>query len=87
MTIKLAQLSKDLRIAFREAKDKHGLPCPVCARELAEKNGFHLLLPAERCKRDGYTDLRPRTAADTAYLRNIKYFLRNSDKRKRGVAP
>lgn len=59
-------MCREIREARREARAKYGVPCPICAvkRPKAQPS---ILLPQQRCKVDGYRDLRPRTA-ETEYL-------------------
>lgn len=53
-------MCRDIRNARREARDKHGVPCPECVRLLPKANPT-ILLPAQRCKIHGYRDPRKRT--------------------------
>lgn len=48
--------AKEYRRAMRE---KHGVECPMC-REKQPKRTPTILLPAQRCKVDGYRDPRQR---------------------------
>lgn len=59
-------MCRDIRDARRDARAKHGVPCPQCAvkRPKAQPS---ILLPEQRCKVDGYRDPRPRTR-ETEYL-------------------
>ena len=59
-------LCRDLRDAKREARAKHGVPCPECVVKLPRANPS-ILLPQQRCRIHGYRDPRPRTA-ETSYL-------------------
>jgi hypothetical protein len=59
-------LCRDIREARREARAKHGVPCPVCPTKRPKAHPS-ILLPQQRCKVDGYRDPRPRTR-DTEYL-------------------
>lgn len=59
-------MCRDIRDARREARQKHGVPCPKCA-EVRPKAQPSILLPEQRCKVDGYRDPRTRTR-DTEYL-------------------
>jgi hypothetical protein len=60
------QLCRDLREAKREARAKHGVPCPECVAKLP-KACPSILLPRQVCKIHGYRDPRPRTP-DNEYL-------------------
>lgn len=53
-------MCRDIRDARREARAKHGVPCPKCA-EVRPKAHPSILLPQQRCKVDGYRDPRQRT--------------------------
>lgn len=53
-------MCRDIREARREARAKHGVPCPKCA-EVRPKAQPSILLPQQRCKVDGYRDPRQRT--------------------------
>jgi hypothetical protein len=57
--IDYGDLCRDLREAKREARAKHGVPCPCCA-EARPKAHPSILLPEQRCKVDGYRDPRKR---------------------------
>lgn len=45
--------------ARREARAKHGVPCPVCQRKLPKAHPS-ILLPQQACRIHGYRDPRPR---------------------------
>lgn len=62
-------MCRDIREARREARAKHGKPCPVC-REKLPKAPPSILLPQQRCRIHGYRDPRPRTR-DTEYLHPV----------------
>lgn len=57
---------RDLRDAKRDARSKHGVPCPECQRLLPKAHPA-ILLPGQKCRIHGYRDPRKRTA-DTEYL-------------------
>ena len=52
-------MCRDLRDAKREHRLKFGVLCPECKR-VRQKAHPSILLPAQRCKVDGYRDPRPR---------------------------
>lgn len=62
-------MCRDIREARREARDKHGKPCPVCVQKLPKAHPS-ILLPGQRCKIHGYRDPRQRTP-DTEYLSKV----------------
>lgn len=62
-------MCKDIRAAKLEARDKYGLPCPVCIEKLP-KASPSILLPQQRCKIHGYRDPRKRTE-ETEYLKQV----------------
>ncbi len=64
-----ADLCRDLRAAKREARAKHGVPCPDCV-QLLPKAYPTILLPQQRCKIHKYRDPRPRTA-DSEYMTRV----------------
>jgi hypothetical protein len=66
----MGELFNAVRDARREARAKHGVPCPRCA-EVRPKAQPSILLPQQRCKVDGYRDPRERTA-ETEYLRHAE---------------
>lgn len=70
MTSDYGDLCRDLRNARREARMKHGVPCPKCLR-LLPKACPSILLPQQRCKIHGYRDPRPRTD-ETSYIKEVK---------------
>jgi hypothetical protein len=53
------ELCRDLRDIKRERRMLHGIECPECKR-LRPKTNASILLPAQRCKVDGYRDPRSR---------------------------
>lgn len=53
-------MCRDIRSARREARTKHGVPCPACQEKLPRANPT-ILLPGQRCKIHGYRDMRERT--------------------------
>jgi hypothetical protein len=53
------ELCHELKNQKREARFKHGVPCPKCI-ELLPKANPTILLPGQRCKIHGYKDLRPK---------------------------
>lgn len=59
-------LCREIHQARKEARAKHGVPCPECVR-LLPKAQPTILLPQQRCKIHGYRDPRPRTK-ETEYL-------------------
>ena len=59
-------LCRDIRDGRRDARAKHGRPCPECVEKLP-KAPASILLPGQRCNIHGYRDPRPRTA-QTSYL-------------------
>lgn len=63
-------LCRDLRDARREARAKHGVPCPECVAKLP-KACPTILLPQQRCRIHGYRDPRPRTR-DTEYMHPVQ---------------
>jgi hypothetical protein len=66
MTSDYGELCRDIRNDRREAREKHGKPCPECQRLLPKAHPT-ILLPQQRCRIHGYRDPRPRTP-DTEYL-------------------
>lgn len=60
MSSDYGDMCRDIRNARREARDKHGVPCPECVRLLPKANPS-ILLPEQRCKIHGYRDPRKRT--------------------------
>ena len=64
------EMCKDIREARKEARHKHGVPCPECVRLLPKAHPT-ILLPQQRCKIHGYRDSRPRTYS-TEYLHELK---------------
>lgn len=54
---------KAIREERREARDKHGVDCPVCVEKLPKANPS-ILLPGQRCRIHGFRDPRERTDAD-----------------------
>jgi len=67
MTSEYGELCRELRDAKREARGKHGIPCPECVR-LLPKAHPSILLPGQRCKIHKYKDPRKRTP-ETEYMR------------------
>lgn len=63
-------MCRDIREARREARAKHGVPCPACAIHRPKAHPS-ILLPQQRCKVDGYRDPRQRTR-DTEYLHPVQ---------------
>lgn len=59
-------MCREIKDARREARSKHGVPCPRCAG-VRPKAHPSILLPEQRCKVDGYRDPRQRTR-ETEYL-------------------
>jgi len=55
--------------AKQEARDKYGVPCPVCVERLPKAHPS-ILLPQQRCKIHGYRDPRQRTE-ETEYLKQV----------------
>jgi len=53
------ELCRDLRDDKRERRKLYGVECPECKR-LRPKTNASILLPAQRCKVDGYRDPRAR---------------------------
>jgi hypothetical protein len=53
------ELCRDLRDIKRERRAKYGIECPECKR-LRPKTNASILLPAQRCRVDGYRDPRAR---------------------------
>lgn len=68
MSSDYGDLCRDLRAARRDAREKHGVPCPECIR-LLPRACPSVLLPQQKCRIHGYRDPRPRTP-DAAYLRS-----------------
>ncbi len=64
------EFCRDLREARREARTKHGVPCPVCIQKLP-KACPTILLPQQVCRIHGYRDPRARTP-DTEYMHQAK---------------
>lgn len=62
-------MCKDIRKARSEARDKHGVPCPVCVDKLPKARPS-ILLPQQRCKIHGYRDPRQRTK-ENEYLTKV----------------
>jgi hypothetical protein len=60
------EMCRYIRDGRREAREKHGVPCPECVR-LLPRAAPSVLLPQQRCKIHGYRDPRPRTP-ETEYL-------------------
>jgi len=52
-------LCRDLRDDKRERRKLYGVECPECKR-LRTRTNASILLPAQRCKVDGYRDPRAR---------------------------
>ena len=65
-----AEFYKSLRDAAREARRKHGIPCPVCVTKLP-KAAPKILLPGQWCHGHHYRDPRPRTD-ENEYLTEVK---------------
>jgi hypothetical protein len=63
------ELCKDIRDARRDARSKHGEPCPECI-QLLPKASPSILLPQQRCKIHNYRDPRQRTS-ETEYFNKI----------------
>jgi len=63
-------LCRDIKEARRQARAKHGVPCPMCVELLPRANPT-ILLPEQRCKIHKYKDPRPRTR-ETEYLHPVK---------------
>lgn len=53
------ELCRDLRDIKRERRRLYGIECPECKR-LRPKTNASILLPAQKCKVDGYRDPRRR---------------------------
>ena len=53
------ELCRDLRDIKRERRMLYGIECPECKR-LRPKTNASILLPAQKCKVDGYRDPRSR---------------------------
>lgn len=70
MSSDYGDLCRDIRDARRDARLKHGVPCPECVRLLPKANPT-ILLPSQRCKIHKYRDPRPRTH-ETEYLHEVK---------------
>ena len=66
MSSSYGDMCRDLKAARKEARGKHGVPCPKC-KEVRPKASPSILLPRQKCKVDGYRDPRPRTR-ETEYL-------------------
>lgn len=62
-------MCRDLRSAKAEAREKYGVPCPVCKVKLP-KACPSILLPQQTCRIHGYRDPRPRTP-ETEYMTRI----------------
>lgn len=52
-------LCREARELRKQAREKHGVPCPDCVNLLL-KACPSILLPGQRCKIHGYRDPRPR---------------------------
>lgn len=52
---------RDLRESHKERRRLHGVECPECKR-LRPRAHPTILLPQQRCRVDGYRDLRPELA-------------------------
>ena len=63
-------MCRDIREARRDARAKHGVPCPKCVA-LLPKASPTILLPEQRCKIHGYRDPR-RRSHETEYLHPVK---------------
>lgn len=61
-----AEICRDIRRAKKEARARHGIPCPMC-QTLLPKAPPSILLPQQRCKIHGYKDERKRTT-ENEYL-------------------
>lgn len=59
-------MCREIREARRDARAKHGVPCPICVEKLPKAQPS-ILLPEQRCRIHGYRDPRQRTR-DTEYL-------------------
>lgn len=59
-------LCRDIKGARKDARAKHGVPCPECVTQLPQASPT-ILLPQQRCRIHGYRDPRPRTT-DNEYL-------------------
>jgi hypothetical protein len=57
----MGDLYNDLREDRRQRRAELGVNCPNC-RIKQPKRTPSILLPGQRCKVDGYRDLRPRAA-------------------------
>lgn len=55
----MGEIFNDMREARRSLRSMYGVDCPHC-RDKQPKRMPTLLLPAQRCKVDGYRDPRPR---------------------------
>jgi hypothetical protein len=55
----MGEIFNDMRDERRRLRDKFGVECPQC-RVKQPKREPSILLPGQRCKVDGYHDLRPR---------------------------
>ena len=63
-------MCREIRDARREARAKHGVPCPVCVEKLPKAHPS-ILLPGQRCKIHGFRDPRERTR-ENEYFTIIK---------------
>lgn len=63
-------MCRDLREARREARAKHGVPCPICVEKLPRACPS-ILLPQQMCKIHRYRDSRARSA-DTEYMVRVE---------------
>jgi ribosomal protein L40E len=55
----MGDMYRDMKEHRRELRAQHGIACPRC-KELRPKTNASILLPGQRCRVDGYKDLRPR---------------------------
>lgn len=54
---------RHLKDARKELRAQYGVGCPVCKNRFPKAEP-KILLPGQRCKRDGYQDPRPRLSLE-----------------------
>ena len=54
----MIEMFQDMKAWRKEQRELHGVDCPMC-RVKQPKRHPTKLLPAQRCKVDGYVDPRP----------------------------
>lgn len=57
----MGDIYRDMKEHRRALRAAFGVECPRC-KELRPKTNASILLPGQRCRVDGYRDLRPRVS-------------------------